>query len=177
VRYPTDEIEQFYASWPPRVSRGRGGGGGGAGGPSQNELALTELLEKTGPAIVFLHSFAGGTGFDVARDNPGLVLGIVALEPTGCPDEEQEVPWDFAQIPFLAVYGDFIDQRNQGGRLANCQKTAELVNAKGGTGEVIQLTERGIFGNTHLYPQDNNNQEIARIIIKWLRRNVTRKDD
>jgi hypothetical protein len=54
------------------------------------------------------------------------------------------------------------------GRLEACQTTAQLINDSGGTAHVIWLPKLGIKGNTHLLMQDNNNHDIAAMILQSL---------
>ncbi len=228
-RFPVEHIDQFYASWPPRVGGAGGGGGmragggaaaaaatggGGAGGgraagamgagagnrgggaagagaegaggamgagattggglpPPQgdnpNVLALEALLERIGPAVLMPHSAGGPIIFNTARKRPELVTAIVVLEPTGCPTAAEAVE-PIAHIPFLAVYGDYIESRNQTGRLESCRATAALVREMGGLGEMLELTEEGIRGNSHMLMQDDNSADIASRVMDWLER-------
>ena len=71
---------------------------------------------------------------------------------------------------FLALFGDHFDERPMAGRHEACVATARMVNEAGGRGEVIHLPERGIRGNTHLMMQDDNNDVIAGMILKWVAR-------
>jgi len=215
ARFPTDHMDQFYASWPPRVggggggmggaggggmaaaangggmaagggaamgAGGRGAGGGGAMGAggqaaggglppvesnNPNVLALEALLQRTGPAVLMPHSAGGPVIFNTARRNPDLVSAIVVLEPTGCPTAAGDVE-SIAHIPFLAVYGDYIESRNQTGRLESCRATAALVREMGGRGEMLELTEQGIRGNSHMLMQDDNSADIAARVMDWL---------
>ena len=215
ARFPTDHMDQFYASWPPRVggggggmggaggggmaaaangggmaagggaamgAGGRGAGGGGAMGAggqaggggvpaaestNPNVLALEALLRRTGPAVLMPHSAGGPVIFNTARRNPDLVSAIVVLEPTGCPTAAEDVE-SIAHIPFLAVYGDYIESRNQTGRLESCRATAALVREMGGRGEMLELTEQGIRGNSHMLMQDDNSAAIAARVMDWL---------
>ena len=208
ARFPTDHMDQFYASWPPRVGGGGGGMGGAAGGgmaaaadggaamgaggmgmggggaagaggqagggglppvesDNPNVLALEALLQRTGPAVLMPHSAGGPVIFNTARRNPDLVSAIVVLEPTGCPTAAEDVE-PIAHIPFLAVYGDYIESRNQTGRLESCRATAALVREMGGRGEMLELTELGIRGNSHMLMQDDNSADIAARVMDWL---------
>ena len=216
ARFPTDHMDQFYASWPPRVGGGGGGMGGAAGGgmggaagggmgaaadggaamgaggmgmggggvagaggqagggglppvesDNPNVLALEQLLQRTGPAVLMPHSAGGPVIFNTARRNPDLVSAIVVLEPTGCPTAAEAVE-PIAHIPFLAVYGDYIESRNQTGRLESCRATAALVREMGGRGEMLELTEEGIRGNSHMLMQDDNSADIASRVMDWL---------
>ena len=215
ARFPTDHMDQFYASWPPRVGGGGGGMGGAAGGGmgaaadgggmaarggaamgaggmgagsggalgaggqaaggglppvesnNPNVLALEALLKRTGPAVLMPHSAGGPVIFNTARRNPDLVTAIVVLEPTGCPTAAEDVE-PIAHIPFLAVYGDYIESRNQTGRLEACRATAALVREMGGRGEMLELTEEGVRGNSHMLMQDDNSADIAARVMDWL---------
>ena len=198
ARFPTDHIDQFYASWPPRVGGGGGGMGGAAGGgmgmgggaggtsgaagaggqptggglppvesDNPNVLALEVLLRRTGPAVLMPHSAGGPVIFNTARRIPELVSAIVVLEPTGCPTAREAVE-PIAHIPFLAVYGDYIESRNQTGRLEACRATAALVREMGGRGDMLELTEEGIRGNSHMLMQDDNSADVAARVMEWL---------
>lgn len=202
VRFPVEHMDQFYASWAARaggggMGGGAGGGMGGGGGMGMGAAAapavtdeqvqaaaargraaagpdvaaLIALLEKTGPAVLIPHSMGGTTVFQVANERPDLVAGIVVIEPVGCPrSAEQVAAW--ADRPFLGVYGDYVDSRGQTGRRDACRETAKLVNEAGGAGAMLELTEEGVFGNTHLLMQDDNSEDIAARIIAWIDENV-----
>ncbi|MCP3030269.1 alpha/beta fold hydrolase [Halobacillus sp. A1] len=187
-QFPADSFEQFYASIPMQISTGggsdstddsesaRGGKGEGAGGGGTSQVNQQEvdnmisLLEDKGPAILMVHSMGGEIGYEVARQRPDLVKGLVAIEPVGSPTDEQEIEDTFAEIPYLGVYGDYLESRNQVSRLEAVQTTVDMINENGGTGEVIELTEEGINGNSHLLMIDKNNNEISSQIIDWLDR-------
>ena len=151
---------------------GAGGQAGGGGLPpvesdNPNVLALEALLQRTGPAVLMPHSAGGPVIFNTARRNPDLVSAIVVLEPTGCPTAAEDVE-PIAHIPFLAVYGDYIESRNQTGRLESCRATAALVREMGGRGEMLELTEEGVRGNSHMLMQDDNSADIAARVMDWL---------
>jgi pimeloyl-ACP methyl ester carboxylesterase len=231
VRFPVENVEQFYASWPARLaSGGMGGGGGGMaaapadgeappamgmgmgqapvdgaapamgmgrmpaegdtsapadgaeapamgggqqrGGSGSDIAALVALLEKTGPAVLMPHSMGGTTVFQVANERPDLVKGIVVIEPVGCPRSADQIAGWGSKVPFLAVYGDYVDSRGQTGRRDACRETARMANEAGGNGAMLELTEDGVFGNTHLMMQDNNSADIGVRIIEWIQTNV-----
>lgn len=152
VRFPIEDFSDFVDHMP------LWGGGNDA------EEELVQLLEAIGPAILMFHSAGGEAGFSVSLRRPELVTHLVVLEPVGCPAQGEP----FAEIPFLAVYGDYVQPRGQASRLTACTETAAMVAQAGLPGEVISYPDRGIFGNTHLYAQDDNNDVIAGDIIDWL---------
>ena len=45
------------------------------------------------------------------------------------------------------------------------------VNTNGGNCSVIELPKIGIYGNTHFLMQDLNNDKLADLLNKWLRKN------
>ena len=144
-------------------------GGGGASRVSQQEVDnMISLLEDKGPAILMVHSMGGEIGYEVARQRPELVKGIIAIEPVGSPTDDQEIKDTFAEIPYLGVYGDYLESRNEVSRLEAVQTTVTKIKENGGTGEVMQLKEEGINGNSHLMMIDKNNHEISSQIIDWL---------
>jgi pimeloyl-ACP methyl ester carboxylesterase len=195
TRFPVEHIAQFHASMTPVISggggrggaagssfagrRGRGGRGGAFGNPAGDENgvvssgnpkvdALIELLEKVGPATLILHSASGPTGFETTRLRPDLVKAIVAVEVTGSPTDPEDIAEHFADKRFIGVYGDNFDLRPMQGRYEASVKMAEEINAAGGKADMIWLPKLGIAGNSHLLMQDNNNDEIARMIIEHL---------
>jgi pimeloyl-ACP methyl ester carboxylesterase len=152
VRFPVESISEFVDHMP------LWGGGNDA------EEELLQLLEAVGPAILVFHSAGGEAAFSVALNHPSVVSHMVALEPVGCPSEGE----DFAEVPFLAVYGDYVQPRGQGSRLRACTATAAMVAEVGLKGEVLSYPEKQVFGNTHLFTQDDNNAQIAGDIIAWI---------
>jgi hypothetical protein len=148
---------------------GRSGQGSAQGGMSfgsqASTQALIDLLERTGPATVIVHSAEGATGFEVARQRPELVETLVAVEPVGCPETESQV---FNGTEFVAVYGDYVQERGQTGRKQACETTVEIINENGGDAEMVSLPDIGIEGNSHLLMQGENNEEIAEIIMERL---------
>lgn len=163
VRFPVADIDDFNVHMPQY--------GPGPGGMSVSQAAideLTEVMQEVGPAVLLVHSAAGPVGFAVAFQHPELVEALVVVEPTGCPVEPDLVP----QVPFLAIYGDYVQQRGQTGRFNACQTTRELVAEAGFAAEFFSYPAMDVFGNTHLLMQDNNNHEIQADVYTWLENHV-----
>lgn len=198
TKFPVESINQTYSSFPAMIQN-RGGGARGSGNirggnnsrssgkvnfqqeskanssrkaTSQSADNLIKILEKTDPAILIVHSMGGTTGFEVIRSRPELVKGIIAIEPVGSPTDKNIIKKYYKNIPYLAVYGDYIQSRNQTGRMEACKTTAELIRENGGKGKVIELTKEGIDGNTHLMMWDKNSAQIAEKIVNWLGENL-----
>lgn len=158
--------------------------------------AMSALFDKTGPAILFTHSQAGGPGWMTAIKNTN-VKGIVALEPgSGFIFPEGEVPADMpsaagtlkgeavpvadfeklTKLPIVIYYGDNFPiepttergQDNWRVRLAMAKLWVDTVNKHGGDATLVHLPDIGIKGGTHFLMSDLNNIEIADQVSKFL---------
>ncbi len=158
--------------------------------------AMSALLTRTGPAILFTHSQGGGPGWLTAIKNPN-VRAIVAFEPgSGFIFPQGELPpampsaagtlspeavpqSDFqklTRIPIIIYYGDnFSDQpsteRGQDNwrvRLAMARLWVEAINRRGGDARLVHLPEIGIRGNTHFIMSDLNNAQIADLVSRFI---------
>ena len=158
--------------------------------------AMSALVAKTGPAILFTHSQGGGPGWLTAIKNPN-VKAIIAFEPgSGFIFPEGELPAampsaagtlspeavplaDFeklTRIPIVIYYGDNFPvepttergQDNWRVRLAMAKLWVEAINKRGGDARLVHLPEIGIRGNTHFLMSDLNNVQIADQVSKFL---------
>ncbi|ABL71316.1 alpha/beta fold hydrolase [Paracoccus denitrificans] len=151
--------------------------------------AMSALVDRTGPAILFTHSQGGGPGWLTAIRNEDI-RAIVSYEPgSGFVFPEGEVPEtmpsaggplaaeavpleDFQKLtrfPILIYYGDNFpteptERRGEDiwrVRLDMAKLWVEAVNRHGGDVTLVHLPEIGITGNTHFPFSDLNNVEIA----------------
>ncbi len=158
--------------------------------------AMAALFEKTGPAILFSHSQAGGPGCLTAVKSVN-VKGIVALEPgSGFIFPEGEAPEampsaagtltpevvpleDFkklTRVPIAIYYGDNFPvepttergQDNWRVRLAMAKLWVAAVNRHGGDAQLVHLPTIGIRGNTHFLMSDLNSLQIADLLSQFL---------
>ena len=81
----------------------------------------------------------------------------------------------FTRIPILVIYGDNLPETDERPelyewtrRLHLMGKWAKMLNDLGGDVTVVHLPEVGLHGNTHFPMSDLNNQEVAKLIYKWL---------
>jgi pimeloyl-ACP methyl ester carboxylesterase len=158
--------------------------------------AMSALLARTGPAILFTHSQGGGPGWLTAIKTSN-VKAIVAFEPgSGFIFPEGELPpampsaagtlspeavsrADFeklTRIPIVIFYGDNFpreptNERGQDNwrvRLAMARLWVDAVNKRGGDARLVHLPEIGIRGNTHFLMSDLNNVQIADLVSQFL---------
>lgn len=80
----------------------------------------------------------GVTGVEVVKQRPDLVKALVVIEPVGSPTDEELLKEKFIDIPYLAVYGDYIESRGQTGRYEASKETARILNEIGGVVRSLQ---------------------------------------
>ncbi len=126
--------------------------------------AYRQLLDLAGPCIVIGHSQGGGYATQLARECPGPIRAVVALEPTGTPERV-----DGPLPPQLLVWGDHFDH-NDTWRRYRAQTDAywDALRRAGRRADVLDLPPAGIAGNSHFCMLDRNSDRIAELIVDWL---------
>jgi pimeloyl-ACP methyl ester carboxylesterase len=152
-----------------------------------------QLLDKTGPAIVMVHSAGGPFGYLVANERPGLVKAIVNVEGGGAPFSGGAA-WGLTDVP-LAYDPPVQDpaQLRDGTprKLKNLQGipmvyvTAErsgrtqgpavvaFLNNAGCTADDLQLKDKGIRGNGHFMMFEPNRRQVFDTIRGWIESHVS----
>ena len=157
-QFPSAAAKQYFSQLAPTYL-----------GPEETQKRLAGLigvLDKTGPAILVTHGSSGPVGWAAKEARPELVKGIVALEPPA-----KEAPADLDSLvdtPLLLIRGDFdsplaVDQ---------AKSFVDQLNAAGANSQFFSLPAIGITGNSHVMMMENNNLEIADIIIGWIDENL-----
>ena len=151
-----------------------------------------QLLEKTGPAIVMVHSAGGPFGYLVANERPHLVKAIVNVEGGGAPFSPG-TPWGLTDIPL--VYDPPVTDPAQlrdstprvlknlqgiptvyvtaerSGRTAGPAVTAFL-KQMGCQADDLQLKDKGIRGNGHFMMMESNRRQVFDAIRSWIESKV-----
>lgn len=138
--------------------------------------ALSELATQLKGAVVMGHSQSGVFPLQAALLNPGVMKGLVLVEPGSCPatytDDEIRA---LATAPLLVVFGDHRD--NPTGlptlptwqaRYEMCQALIGRLKSAGGQAQMLSPAETGMHGNSHMIMQDKNNLQIADLILNWI---------
>ena len=55
---------------------------------------------------------------------------------------------------------------------ADAAETVARINAAGGQAAMLDPTEHGIRGNSHMIMQDRNNLQIADLILNWMAKHL-----
>jgi len=138
--------------------------------------ALSDLATQLNGAVVMGHSQSGPFPLETALLNPAATKALVLVEPGRCPDtytdEQVKV---LATIPILVVFGDHRDiptgisiRPSWQLSFEGCQALIGRVKAAGGDAQMLNPSDRGIRGNSHMIMQDKNNLQIADLILQWL---------
>lgn len=131
---------------------------------------LEELIARTGPAVLLVHSASGIPGFRYAAANPAQVIGLINIEPVGCPGAAAA---SFPDVPVLSVFADHYEYREaMRGRETQCRLLVKDLANRGVTASLMRLPEMGIHGNSHLPMAERNSAQIASLLIDWTARIV-----
>jgi hypothetical protein len=143
-------------------------------------LALADLVERLGGAIVATHSQSGIMGHHMVRilkerGKLDLLKGLITVEGSCSLPNSGLKAEDFDNIPYMAIKGDYT------GASAVCQTTVDAINARRTAGQGIakaeyikldELPDPVFKGTTHMMMLDSNNLEIADLMVKWVDQNV-----
>jgi pimeloyl-ACP methyl ester carboxylesterase len=141
--------------------------------PNPTVPALSELAHKLGGTVLMSHSQSGIYPFQTAALDRAGIAAVVAIEPGACPAPAEDMT-PYVGLPVLVLFGDYVDQFPRWApRLANCRAFVKAANAAGGKAELLVLPDIGIKGNTHMLMQDDNNLDIADILLDWIGKHVT----
>lgn len=160
----------FYKQIIPDLSATLGSLGPLPGDYRPTPAAMADLANKLGGAILVGHSQSSSfpTRAALQRGSHG-VRGIIQLE-TGCFGNLTEDHINILKnIPILILEGDHYPTARP---VEPCPTEVAQITAAGGDITYIHLPAMGIYGNSHMFMQDNNNIEIADIMIEWIEEHV-----
>src|SRR6185436_9756957 len=168
-QFPTAAVDELAKQAVPDMNRG-------LPAPTPTIKALSALAGQLNGAVLMGHSQSGSFPLAAALLDPKVTKALVLVEPGTCPanytDEQIKT---LATVPVLAVFGDHRD--NPTGlptlptwqaRFEECQKLISRLKTAGGKAYMMDPTERGIRGNSHMIMQDRNSLQIADLIVQWL---------
>jgi pimeloyl-ACP methyl ester carboxylesterase len=151
--------------------------------PFNSPIAMGQLANQLGGAILVGHSESSAYP-TMAALQPGSnsIKGIIQIE-TGC--FANLTPADInvlKNIPILIVEGDYTSPNTP----ASCVTEMNQINGAGGDMSFARLpsltanalypgSPGPIFGNEHMMMLDNNNLQVADILIGWINHHVKPK--
>lgn len=153
---------------------------------------LARLLDRIGPAVLITHSAGAPAGWMAADARPGLVEGIVAVEPLGPPFGEfpgiGRLDWGLtaAPITYSSSFESAADAENAradeleipafnrlpisvvtgevSGFAAFADQMVEFLHNAGASADWVHLPDSGISGNGHGLIFESNSDEIVRFV-------------
>ena len=138
--------------------------------PGGNRPAFLDLLQKTGPAIWLGWSAGGSLGGSLVNQHPELFAGLIGIEPAAeCLYLRDAALDGIKRVPALSIHG--INQIGRAGT-PSCQRKYAEVNAAGGDVTWQSLYDLGIYGNGHMMFWEENNEDIASVILRWIEAHV-----
>jgi len=149
--------------------------------------AAAVAVDRIGPTVLVTNS-AGGFRALLTAMKSSRVKAIVAYEnpgyvfPEGAGPQIKPGPFGpvyvpaaefekLTRIPMQFVWGDNVDKSESWKQMrALCQTFVDLVNARGGHAEILDLPREGLHGNTHIPFADLNNVQVADLLSRYLHR-------
>jgi len=144
--------------------------------PSPTIKALSALATELRGVVLMGHSQSGPFPLDAALLDPSATRGLVLVEPGRSPDTYTDPQIAvLATVPILVVFGDHRDtptgisiRPSWQLSFEGCQALIGRVKAAGGDAQMLNPSDRGIRGNSHMIMQDKNHLQIADLILQWI---------
>ena len=152
-----------------------------------------QLLDRTGPAIVMVHSAGGPFGYLVANERPQLVKAIVNVEGGGAP-YSAATSWGLTDIPLMyrpavtdpaqlkdgtprvlknltAIPSVYVTAEKSG--RTQGPAVVALLKQIGCPADDLQLKDKGILGNGHFMMFEPNRRRVFDAIRGWIESHVS----
>jgi hypothetical protein len=151
--------------------------------PNPTFKALSDLATELKGAVVIGHSQSGSFPLEVALLAPTSTKALVLVEPGRCPEYTAEQVARLATVPVLVVFGDHrttptglptLPTWQQ--RFEACEALIARLKVAGGDAQMLDPSDRGIRGNSHMIMQDKNHLQIADLILQWIDARVGKRN-
>jgi pimeloyl-ACP methyl ester carboxylesterase len=161
LRFPVAQFDAFLAQAVPRW----------ACNDALTQLAYDALLRRLGGGAVLLtHSQGGNFGMTAALHAPEQIRAVVSLEPSGAPDPALHDAGLLAKVPHLFVWGDYLDLHSFWVRSQPAaRRWRDALVGAGCDVTWLELPAVGIRGSSHALMADDNSDEVAALVLNWLR--------
>lgn len=159
LRFPVAAFDQFMMQAMPRW----------ATNDDATQAAYDALVTRVGECVVVAHSQGANFALRAALASPDRVRAVVVLDASGAPDPALVDAAGLRGIPHLFVWGDFLDQHPFWvASVPNVHRWYEALRRADVDAEWMGLPARGMHGNSHALMLDDNNHEIADLVLDWL---------
>jgi pimeloyl-ACP methyl ester carboxylesterase len=159
TRFPVHAFETFMKQAMPRWT--------------SNDVATAaaygELARLHGPFVLVAHSQGCNFAWTMALAHPQQVRAIVAIEPSGFPQVDDAALAPLRGIPQLMVWGDHLDGHPLWSQLRpRLRAFAQRLRQCGAHVDDWDLPALGVHGNSHMLMMDDNSEDLALRIDRWL---------
>jgi pimeloyl-ACP methyl ester carboxylesterase len=164
LRFPASSFDAFLAQCVPRWGCN----------DERTQRAYDALLNRMPDGTIILtHSQGGNFGLTTALHNPDRVRAVISLEPSGAPDPARYAAARLRDVPHLFIWGDYLDQHSfwVHSRPA-VQRWREALRDAGCDVTWVDLPGQRIHGNSHALMADDNSDDVAGIVLQWLKTKV-----
>lgn len=144
-----------------------------ANGLNPNYKALSDLAIKLEGAVLVGHSQSGLFPLEAALTDPAGIRGAILTE-GAAPNYTDAQIAKLKSVPMLFIWADHLGPGEQA-RFDASVAFIKRVNAAGGNAQMLHPPALGIKGNSHMFMLDNNNLQIADLVMKWIDKNVKYK--
>ena len=159
TQFPVAAFDQFAKQGIPRWSTN----------DAATQAAYDLYVQKVCPCVIIVHSQGGNFTFNAALKAPGMVKGVIAIEPSGAPNPERADLAPLKGVPHLFVWGDYLDREALWQKITPAIDRYEQALRKQGTDVTrIDLPKAGHTGNSHMLMMDRNSDEVAKMIQEWM---------
>ncbi len=144
--------------------------------------ALSDLSQQVGGAVLLGHSQGGRFPVPAALLDPKRFKALVLLEPGSCtrPVGRELTDQDYAKLaglPILVMFGDHLESPtgiplNWKAVHDDCRVFIARANNAGAKAEMLNPSDLGIRGNSHMLMLDKNNLQVADLIMGWIDKNA-----
>lgn len=147
-----------------------------------NWEALSDLALQLDGAVLLVHSQSGPYPLESAIIDATGIRAIVMVEPGTCNAEvhtDDEIA-TLAQTPMFILFGDHLAADTQlpgpswEDRFNDCKAFKERIDAAQGDVRLLATADTGTRGNSHMMMMDENNLQIADLILAWIDEKVDR---
>jgi pimeloyl-ACP methyl ester carboxylesterase len=159
TRFPWAAFDQFMKQSIPRW----------ASNDAAIEAAYVELARMQGPFVLIAHSQGCNFAFAMALAHPQRIKAIVAVEPSGFPQRPAAELAALRHIPHLMIWGDHLSSHPVWQQLRpKLAGYRDRLREQGVTVDEWDLPAEGLHGNSHMIMMDDNSDEVAQRIDRWL---------
>ena len=158
-QFPVEAFDQFAKQGIPRWVTN----------DAASQAAYDQYVQKVCPCVIIVHSQGGNFTFNAALKAPGMVKGVIAIEPSGAPNVEKVDVSPLKGVPHLFVWGDYLDREALWQKITPAIDKYEQALRKAGTDVTrIDLPKAGHMGNSHMLMMDRNSDAVAALIQAWM---------